>query len=291
MKEPSPRGSRLALAGALVAALLVGGGGFLLGRATDRRVEIVTVPTAPPSPAKPEPLVRGALDRAELLALAAAAADVAAGGQDSGEQVASAEGRRFELRLPFGCDGPIEEGGSSSIGWRYDRKTGSLRVRAAPVLWSREDWWPADTRMDIEAIEGFWIARPWTSSEACPAKPGTPVEPGLTPTASPAPTLALGQLFTAEDSRTGRRKDQPYEAVIRVPEEGLDTSKGFRLRISGRIAAATSRDPVRCRRPQPPEQPPLCLISVVMDEVAIENPASGETIATWDLRGGEAGAD
>ena len=51
MEEPSARTSRLALAGVVAAALVVGGVGFLLGRNTAEPAQIVV---APPTPA-PEP--------------------------------------------------------------------------------------------------------------------------------------------------------------------------------------------------------------------------------------------
>lgn len=283
MDEPSPRGSRMALAGAVIAALVVGGGGFMLGRSTlERDPETIAAPAAQPTPlAEPEPIEASVLGRARLLELATAAADVAAGGRAHPE-LAKAEGRRFELRLPFGCDGPADAGSASDLRWRYDQASGSLRIHIAPALWPAGDWWPSDDPTHIESIQGFWVDRPWTSSEACPAKADAAAGSGIKP---PLRTLALGQIFGAEASRAGRRDGQPYEAIVRIPQEELDTSKGFRMRISGRIAPIKDTGPVHCRQSPDPSNPPVCLLSVVMDEIAVENAADGETLATWDLRG------
>jgi hypothetical protein len=209
--------------------------------------------------------------------MTAAAADVAAGGLPSTDQAAKPEGRRFELRLPFGCNGPDSgRSDSSGTGWRYDEDNDALRIRIEPVVWSGQDWWPGAASTDVEAIEGFWIDRPWTSNEACPATAST-----AQVTAPAEQTVALGQTFTAESARSGKRNGQPYEAVIPVPKEQLDTSKGFHILIKGRLAGA-SRKPIQCRSGLTADKPPVCLINVSLDEVAVQNAATGQTLATWD---------
>ncbi len=286
MEEPSARSSRLVLAGALAAIILVGGAGFLLGRGTSERTPPpVAPPAAAPAPKpapEPEPL-RGALGRPDLIALAADAADAAAAGRNPSPEIAEADGRRFGLRLPFGCDGPAGENSDAAMRWRYDAEDGVLRVHVAPVAWSAEDWWGGDTAAGIEAVEGFWITRPWSSSEACPVGGGWPVAVGAEPVTLPGQTLGVGQIFVSGGARGGRRNGEPYEAVVRIPEGELDMSEGLRLRLSGRIARNRGAGPVHCRQPAGPQQRPICLVSVVMDELAIENPATGETVATWTI--------
>lgn len=296
MEEPSPRSSRLALAGALLAAIAVGGAGFLLGRAAQERPPAPVAPVPAPAPAPaPEPVLSGLLGRADLIALAAEAADAAAAGRDPGPEIARVDGRRFELRLPFGCTGPAGRESAAPMRWRYDKKAEALRISVDPVAWTANDWWPAGAANGIEAIEGFWVERPWTSSEACPEAGDPPAEAEAAdgeavasePAAPAERTLALGQIFSAESGRGGRRNGKPYQAVVRIAEDQLDSSAGFRLRIAGRIARAGDSGPVRCRRPAGPEQRPTCLVSVVMDEVTVENPASGETLATWSVGTGQ----
>jgi hypothetical protein len=175
--------------------------------------------------------------------------------------------------------------------WRYDSKAQALRINVHPVAWTAQGWWPAEEANGVEAIEGFWVARPWTSSEACPGGGDRPAAAGTEPVTLPGQTLALGQIFLAESGRGGRRDGKPYEAVVQVAEDQLDASRGFRLRISGRIARAGNVGPVRCRQPAGPEQRPICLISVVMDEVSVENSASGSTLATWSLGAGKTPED
>ncbi len=99
----------------------------------------------------------------------------------------------------------------------------------------------------------------------------------------PERTLAIGQIFLAGSGRGGRREGKPYETVVRVAPERLDISAGLRLRISGRIVRTANAGPVWCGRPAGAEQRPACLVGAVMDEVAVENPATGETLATWSL--------
>ena len=290
MDEPSPRSSRLALAGALAAALVVGGAGFLLGRASIQPAPVAPPPSPPSAPAPaPPPPVPGVLGRSDLLALAAAAADAEAGGGKSRPAIAAADGRRFELRLPFGCDGPAGEGGTGKMRWHYDEKAEALRVHVAPLSWTAREWFPSDGGRHVEAVEGFWLTRPWTSSETCPAGGDRSIPIGVDPVTLPGQTLALGQIFRSGSARRGRRDGEAYEAVIRVAEKNLDVSQGLRVRLTGRIARAGDAGPVLCRQPAGPDQRPICLIAVELDEVAIENPATGRTLATWNAAGDAAG--
>lgn len=102
-----------------------------------------------------------------------------------------------------------------------------------------------------------------------------------------ARTLALGQLYFADGRRGGRRDGKPFEAVVNIARDRLDASAGFRFRISGRIARERGLGPIHCRQPAGPDRPPVCLVSVVLDEVAVENPADGSTLAIWTLGAGK----
>lgn len=294
MEEPSPHSSRIALAAGIAAALLVGGAGFLLGRGTSEREPVVAPPapiTAPsPRPTPTPDRALGPIGRAELIALAATAADAAAAGRAPGEAIAEAAGRRFELRLPFGCAGPASESSNAAMRWRYDAGEEALRLHVAPVTWSARDWWGEAAPETIESIEGFWIMRPWTTDEGCPAGGEQAAATGAEPVTLPGQTLAIGQIFTSDGARGGRRDGSPYQSVVRIAEDALDSSQGFRLRLTGRIARIRGAPPVQCRQPASPEQRPLCLIQADFDEVAIENPATGETLATWSVDAADAPA-
>lgn len=289
MREPSPRVSRLLIAGGLLAVAAIGGGGFLLGRA---RLP-VPAPASPaplaaaPAPAPPpaEALVDAVLARADLIALGNAAADAAASGRSPPEQVEAAAGRRFRLYLPFGCDGPADAGSGAPLRWRYDAEAGVLRVHAAPMTWPVADWLGAAGQgartESVEALEGFWVARPWSSRETCAGGVAVTAATGAEPITLTGQTLGVAQLVTADTPRQLRRGDRPYEAVVRVAPEALRLDAGLRLRLDGRIGTFPGGTAARCVQPGGPEQRPACLFAVSLEEVAVENAVTGEALATW----------
>lgn len=292
MPEPSLRTSRLALAGGIVAAVVLGGGGFLIGRATTERPALVVspIPIAVPTPS-PTATVRGVLGRAELVALANGAADALAAGKRTGDVIPDTAGRRFEIRLPFGCEGPASESSTAAMRWRYDADEQTLRIQAAPVGWIAADWWGQNAPDNVDVIEGFWIARPWTTSEACPGGADRPAAIGAEAVTLTGQTLALGQMFAKDGPRRARRDGQPYRNVMRIPPDRLDTTRGFRLHLTGRLASMPGdAGPVRCRQPGGTEQRPICLVGVTFDRIAIENAANGEVVATWDTATGDSRA-
>ncbi|MBB5708117.1 hypothetical protein [Sphingopyxis panaciterrulae] len=280
MQEPSVRTSRLAIAGGFAAILVVGGGGFFLGRAT-APARPAPPPVVVPAPAPaPVPETPKDLERGDLIALAQRAADAFASGEAVPKAVAEATGRRFELLLPFGCGGPSEAESSLPMQWRYDEAGGTLRVSVKPMMWSKTDWNLGD-RADIDAAEGFWITRPWSSSGACPLRAGQAFPRGVEPLTLPGQTLAIAQFFRSEADRDGRRNGRPFETVQRVAADKFDGSRGFRLRISGRIEAVADGGPIRCVQPAGAEQRPICVIGTRIDTVRLENPTSEDVLATW----------
>jgi len=287
MEEPSLRTSRQAIALGTLVALLLGGVGFFVGRGTGPAPD--SLPTAQPEPivTPPAELLTGPLMRADLLWLAGTAADAFAGGGPSPEALQTNAGRRFDLRLPFGCGGPAPANAAS--GWTYDERSGTLRVFTRPERWNATEWADGDEAA-IERIEGFWIDRPWTSSENCPPLTIQPVSEteaaggveAETPAPAALPALAIGQIYTRESARGGRREGDAFQTVARVTRDALNTSQGFRLRLRGRLTNAIGAQPVACRA-ESSAQRPVCLITVTIDEAAIENPATGQTLATWNL--------
>ncbi|WP_076073070.1 hypothetical protein [Sphingomonas montana] len=289
MREPSPRASRLVITAGIVAVAIVGGGGFLLGqRATNTR-PVAAVPAPVPAvvrPAvQPEQDAGRTLGRADLIALAASAADATAQATAMPATVRGMIGRSFTIALPFGCAGPATEGSDAAMRWTYDAADGVLRIHVAPLAWSPADWWSGEAPAGVEALEGFWIARPWTSSETCPAA-RDPVAPmGAEPVTLPGQTLAIGQIFDRESGRQGRREGSPYTAVLRVTADAVQPGKGFRVRLTGRIVAAPDGDPVVCQQAGGAEQRPVCLVATSLDEITIENGTTGATLATWPAGG------
>ena len=291
MHEPSPRTSRLVVAGAAVAVVLLGGGGFLVGRSTVSETRpAVIVPTPPPMPVTPKSEAAvGVLGRKDLIDIANAAADAASSGSAVPANVSAVDARRFEIYLPFGCNGPATEEGRAPLGWRYDADTSSLRVSVASVSWDPGEWLPRpstsaakdDVSPASEAIEGFWITRPWSSRETCDRDTAPTVPRGIEAVTLPGQTLGIAQIFSEQDSRNARRDGKPYESVIRRDAKDLAIDQGLRVRIRGRVTRFPGGTTVQCRQPAGREQRPVCLIAVAIDDVAIDNPATEETIAIW----------
>ncbi|MEN3746936.1 hypothetical protein TPR58_07140 [Sphingomonas sp. HF-S3] len=287
MQEPSLRTSRLAIASGLAAAIVLGGGGFLLGRAASDPPKNAHVPMPAPGPTmspSPAPAAPAVLGRADLIDLARLASDP---GEQATAQLARATGRRFEIRLPFGCDGPDAEASAAPMRWQFDAERSTLRIQAAPVTWTMADWRDEAGPQDDAVVEGFWISRAWTASDACPVAAARATD-GRTGAAS-GETLALGQVFVGDGPRRARRDGQPYRITQRISEGQMDGSQGFHLRLTGRIAALPGAPaPVHCHQPGGPDQRPICLVGTVFDQVAIENAATGQVIATWDGVPGDA---
>lgn len=281
MHEPSVRTSRLAIAGGLAAILVIGGGGFLLGRTTapapPAPEPIVITPAPPPVPDTPKNLAR-----ADLIMLAQRAADAFASGDPMPKAVTDATGRSFELLLPFGCDGPSHPESRLPMQWRYDEADGTLRVSVKPMTWSAADWNLGD-EAGIDAAEGFWITRPWSSSGTCPARADAIVPRGVEPVTLPGQSLAIAQFFHGETDRDGRRNGRPFETVQRIGSDKFDASRGFQLQVSGRIEAVAGADPVRCVQPAGPEQRPICAVGARIDTVRLKSPGSDEVLATWTV--------
>lgn len=229
--------------------------------------QVLTIPVPPP-----------VVDRAQLLGVVAQAASAFAAGLPPPKDVADLAGRRFSLRLPFGCLGPDNAGPAR---YEYDPEKGSLKLTARA-----ETWTSVEVIRDLagtpktEAIEGFWIPRPWIFADACPAlRPQPiPVGPAAPPSTVPAPlspTVGLVSIFEAGDSRLQRRGTRPYE-VVRKAE--APPSGSFRLALEGRIVEGPGGS-VLCRSDDP-DRPPTCLVRVEFDRVAIEG-AAGEVFGEW----------
>ena len=284
MQEPSLRTSRLAIAGGIAAVIAVGGAGFFLGRSTapdpgPSDPVVAETPAPQPSPS-PEPV--RVLGRADIIALANEATDALVAGEPVPAAVHDAVDRRFELAVPFGCGGAAGEDSAAPLRWRYDSEEEALRLHVATTSWSAADWGLAEAA-PAEAIEGFWIARPWSSSGDCPQRAGQARASGMEPVTIPGQTLAVAQFFADDTRRAALRDGRPFESVQRVPREDFAAPRGFRLLLSGRIDSLPGGGPVRCIQPAGIEQRPICVVAVTLDEVRIENPATDDLLARWPI--------
>lgn len=249
------------------------------------------------------PVPDPALNRSELLAAVVKAASATAAGTDDTEAQRALDGRQFEIRIRFGCAGPSEELAKEWLGWSSGADGKTLRVRAAPTI-SADD--PLVRKIlgdaQFEAIEGFWIPRPWLLQATCPAGQ-TPVPADALPpdpqeeldqtekktapfedvTSEPVlkwPRIGLAQIFMKTDSRTGRRNGRAYEAVKPLAEGETAGAEGFNLVLSGRLKAIPGRRVIQCAAASA-DSPPECLAAAEFDRVWIERPDNKAVIAEW----------
>lgn len=235
-------------------------------------------PAVPPSVTTPAPSTPQILDRAAIIELGQRGADALASGTQPPAESAKSVGRRFALALPFGCSGPAGADSTAPMRWRYDDSSHTLRIQISETIWEAEDWGLPPT--EETHSRGFWISHPWSSGDRCPTASADPSAVGPGPVILPGQTLALAT-FAATDVAP---QPKPLEAVIKLKGDNPDLSKGLRAQITGRIDQAPGvRGPVRCVQPAGIEQQPICAVAVTFDELTVENPATGETLATWNL--------
>lgn len=237
------------------------------------------------------PLPRPPMDRAALLQAVAQARSAAAAGVDDRQAQQALDGKAFELRIRFGCAGAaLTNAEKPSLSWSFDSKSGVLRVRAAPDL--SEDAPVTKGLQGVEAVEGFWLMRPWLLSATCPVKapthgsdvtegkPTTAAEPAPSAPASGAPKVGIAQFFTATDPRTTRRDHRPYQTVKKREPGASVGTQGFDLVLSGRLRMLPQGRVIRCVG-SGPDAPPACVVSAQFDHVWIDDAATKERIADW----------
>jgi hypothetical protein len=248
--------------------------------------------TATKLPVIPKP--KPPLDRAALLDAVRQAASAAAAGARAPESLRDLDGKQFELRIRFGCGGPSTELAKQPLGWSYDAAESRLRVRAQPTIGKDDPLVAAIAGDSFEAVEGFWIPRPWLLQATCPAQPkslATAPEPAnaeaapAETTSEPvearpsAPRIGIAQFFTPQDPRTRQRGGRAYEAVKTVLPAGVPT-QGFNLVLAGRLRALGDRGVIQCVA-RSASSPPECVISAEFLNAWIERPGSGEIVAEW----------
>lgn len=256
-------------------------------KATEAPENTIASETAVPAPVLP--VAEKPFDREALLQAVAKASSNAALGRKDGEAQRKLDGRPFEVRLRFGCAGDRTQ----SRTWSYDEKRRKLSVRIAPEITGTDPIVLALGESGYEAVEGFWIRRPWQFEAGCSApveQAGEPPSPhptgSMTGSAAqaapvmPAPNIGLAQFYTAADSRTHRRDNRAYAASKILGEAGAPSSRGYNLVIAGRLRKLASGAVIACRH-RGSNAPPDCIVSVQIDIVAIRDPVSGASVAEW----------
>jgi len=270
------------------------------GNAVENQTSLPRLPVAEPP-----------LDRAAILAAVAQAASAAGLGENDAEQQRLLDGKRFELRIRFGCPlvGAPDKGERFSVTFNEEDRT--LRIRAAPDV-TLDDPQIAQVASDaVEAVEGIWLRRPWVLAARCPVVARTatqPADPGdatadktansrnhpepadrtaleanaaIPPAgAGSGPRVGIAQFFTEADPRTIRRNQRAYETTKVLAEGELPSPEGYNLILSGRLRAIPGGRVITCLA-QSFATPPDCIVSAEFDRVWIERPDSKAIIAEW----------
>jgi hypothetical protein len=258
--------------------------------ATENAVEAPRLPVSDP-----------ALDRAAILLAVAHASSSAALGADDLEQQRLLDGKLFELRIRFGCPAGGDGSGGRRFSVSLDEAQRTLRIAAVPDLTLEDPRVASLAGETVEAVEGFWLRRPWLLSAQCPvaaqappqfespppteAKRGSkaPDADDKAPPVSPPPaaqSVGIAQFFTTTDARIGRRDTRPYETTKVLAEGEQPSGEGYNLVLAGRLRAMPGGRVISCRVTSG-DAPPDCVVSAVFDRVRIERPDTKATLAEW----------
>lgn len=257
--------------------------------------EDTAAPNGPPTTSIAEalPAVDPPLDRSALLLAVSRAASDFATGRDATARQRNLDGRLFEVGLRFGCSGET----IPTRSWSFDETSRVLRVRVEHELTIDAPEIQGLGLDGFEAIEGFWIQRPWLLDAACPAVEPTrdstdttasteevddrdEAAPAAEPaTAAPSPRVGIAHFYTADDSRTLRRDSRAFQATRKLAA-GIEPSRdGYNLVLSGRLSRMPDGRVIACAG-RDPDRPPTCVVSVTFDRVALRQP-DGELVAEW----------
>lgn len=234
----------------------------------------------PPAPAAvPQPLPP--LGRRDLIEAARASGAVLAAVGDMAPPNKDLVGRAFTIRIPFGCNGLRIGAAPSQLSLSYDADNQSMTLTAQPNVWTQLPM--VRTLPDlagIDAVEGFWLSRPWSYSESCP--PRLDYAPLATPTPPTAQTLGLARFFGTGESRVLQHGDHPFTFTRKLPDGDLSAlNHGYVLVLAGRLGRYQDGRVLHCWM-EGPDHHPLCLFSVIFDHVAFEDASSGDTLAQWN---------
>ena len=230
----------------------------------------------PAAPAPPPPLDRRALiDGARESGAALAATGVLP------PPDAALGGRKFTVRIPFGCNGLQIGASPSQASLSYDADNKSMTLSAQPNVWTQLSLVQGLPNLDdIDAVEGFWIPRPWSYSDSCPPRVEYPAV--VTPTPPTAQTLGLARFFGKGDSRVLQHADHPFTFTRKLPDGDLSAlNHGYILLLSGRIGSYQDGRALHCWM-EASDHHPICLYSVIFDHIAFEDASTGETLAEWN---------
>lgn len=244
-------------------------------QAVQEQAPVVEVPKIPVIPVPVPPL-----DRAGLIAAAASAADAVASGSALPQSNAGLVGRSFILRMPFGCGGEMADSEKKAdwAGWTFNPKSRALRLVAKASNLADAEWIKQITgSMEFDAVEGFWLRRPWTRAEQCDAKDPALSDAILDPAAQ---RVAIAQFYSPQGPRTLRRGDRPYSSTVKLEEGETPSPLGYQLQLEGKLSSFPDGQPVHCSQDNP-SVAPRCVIAVEFERVAFLAPGKEESIVEW----------
>jgi hypothetical protein len=221
------------------------------------------------------PLPAAAMDRAEFLKTIAEAANAHVAGVDNKSAQSGLQGRRFAIRVRFGCNGPALAGSTDALRWSAGKDASSFEVRATPNISLEDPMFMDLSEETIETVEGFWIPRPWLSADTCPRPAAQAIE--VTPM---PPVAGIAEYFTVEDSRVRSRSGRAYSAVEKLGADDALPTDGLVLLLEGRFTAWPDGRVIRCRG-DGRFRPPACIASVHLDRASVIWPTTDEVIAEW----------
>jgi len=226
-------------------------------------------------PAAPAPMRDDSLDREGVILAALQAMTDAAIGHDDAEGQRELRGRKFSVRIRFGCPGAADPDRS----WSYDENKHVLRVKVRSSL--TDEGLPKSDLLTKEhqGVVGFALGRPWLLTAGCPVA-------GFGAVATAEPVIVVAQLFTEADSRV-QRPQRDYDLTKQV-EPDQQPSDGLDLVVSGRLTELADGRPIHCAAQG---GAPACIVSARIDRVAVENPATEELLGEWGSGVGVSRAD
>lgn len=208
------------------------------------------------------------LDRQGLLIAMLQASSAAILGANDAKQQEALKGRRFEIRMRFGCPGTTT---ALERRWSHDKTSDALRVSVRPDI-DHEIGAPVgegDAQPPARHERGFLVPSPMLLSAGCPSAEYA----GAQATANMR--FGIVQRTDPQGARS-RQLLESYEvtkkiAPEQVPPEGLDLIVRGRLETGG-------EGPIRCA---PRGGMVECLALSTIDLVSIEDPSNGRLIAEW----------
>lgn len=252
-----------------VVGLVVAIGAAACSQETPTNDMNVSEPTKPKAAnANDSPLPDLPLDRQGLLIAMIQASSAAILGINDAKQQEALKGRRFEIRMRFGCPGATS---ALDRRWHHDKASDALRVSVRPDIDQELESAPAEGAAELPAQHerGFLVPRPTLLSTGCASAEYATVQ-ATTPL-----RFGIVQRTDPQGARARQMLDS-YEVTKKIAPESVPT-QGLDLVIRGRLEAGGG-GPIRC---MPRGGMVECLALSTIDLVSIEDPSNGRLIAEW----------